>query len=251
MFPLDSATLAIFDDTIGSRPSARLDMVTPGAFAEVLSLDLRINVRPSINQDTTIVLTAFPERRTFIYSPEPEPGEDGILLGGAPAWRTVLTLDVPTELNGPESLCAQVTCPFALTPQRLNYAALVLTSEATQPEAFQPTDTLLLDARPVLVAERLPKAPLGPSFLGLAGRALSPEAFGPEAGTEFPIAVTDFIASLVDPEVADSVDIPRDLSLLSLLEPFSLGYATFAGPGAVGEPKLRLILTAIDTVEIR
>ena len=250
MFPLDSATLTLFDDTIGSRPSARVDMVTPGAFAEVLDLDLRINVRPSINQDTVIVLTALPQRRTFVYSPFPEPDESAIRVGGAPAWRTVLTLDVPTELNGPESLCARVTCPFALTPQRLNYAAIILTSEATQPEAFQPTDTLLLDARPVLVAERLPKAPLGPSFLGLAGRALAPGAFGSGAGTEIPIAVTDFITSLVDPEV-DIDDVPKELSLLSLLEPFSVSYATFAGPGSPGEPTLRLILTAIDTVEIR
>ena len=250
MFPLDSATLSIFNDTIGSRPSARVDMVTPGAFVEVLSLDLRINVRPSINQDTIVTVSALPERRTFIYSPFPEPDEDGIRIGGAPSWRTVLTLDMPTVLNGPESLCSQVTCPFALTPRRLNYAAIIVTSEATTPEAFQPTDTLLADARPVLVAERLPKSPLGPSFLGLAGRALSPDAFGPEAGTEFPIVVTDFIASLVDPDVPiDSV--PKELSLLSLLEPFSLSYASFAGPGNPGEPKLRLILTAIDTVEIR
>jgi hypothetical protein len=251
VFPLDSATILIFDDSTGtSGVSARVDMVTPGGFVELVDIDLRINVRPSINQDTTVVLSALPQRRTFIYAPFPEPAEEGIRLGGAPSWRTVLTLDMPTVLDGPASLCAQVTCPFVLTPGRLNYAALILTSEATEPEAFQPTDTLLLDARPVLVPERLPKSPLGPSFLGLAGRALAPAAFGPEAGTEFPIVVTDFIASLIDPEV-DVADAPRDLSLLSLLEPFSVAFATFAGPGAVGEPRLRLILTAIDTVEIR
>jgi len=250
IFPLDSATLAIFNDTIGSRPSARVDMVTPGAFTEVLSLDLRINVRPSINQDTIIVVSALPERRTFIYSPFPEPEEDGIRVGGAPAWRTVLTLDMPTVLNGPDTLCALVTCPFTLTPRRLNYAAIIITSEETVPGAFQPTDTLLADARPVLVAERLPKSPLGPSFLGLAGRALAPDAFGPNAGTEFPIVVTDFISSLVDPDI-DVDSVPSELSLLSLLEPFSVSYATFGGAGSPGEPKLRLILTAIDTVEIR
>jgi hypothetical protein len=251
IFPLDSAAIQIFDDSSGvAQVSARVDMVTPGAFVELVDIDLRVNVRPSINEDTLVVLSALPQRRTFVYSPIPEPEEADILVGGAPAWRTVLTLDMPTELDGPASLCAQVNCPFALTPERLNYAAIILTSETTEPEAFQPTDTLLLDARPVLAAERLPKAPLGPSFLGLAGRALSPDAFGPAAGREFPIVVTDFIASLVDEDVP--VDgVPRELSLLSLLEPFSVSYATFVGPGAPGEPALRLILTAIDTVDIR
>ncbi|MEJ2540625.1 MAG: hypothetical protein P8188_11750, partial [Gemmatimonadota bacterium] len=153
-------------------------------------------------------------------------------------------------LDGPASLCLPVTCPFELTPERLNYASLILTSQATDPVAFQPTDSLLLDARPVLVPERLPKSPLGPSFLGLAGRALPPEAFGSEAGAEIPIALTDFVAALIDPD-RELEDVPDELSLLSLLEPFSVSFASFEGPGSPGEPRLRLILTAIDTVEIR
>ncbi|MEJ2540626.1 MAG: hypothetical protein P8188_11755, partial [Gemmatimonadota bacterium] len=103
IFPLDSATLALFDDTVGLRPSTRLDMATPGSLVELLNLDLRINVRPSINQDTTVVLTAPSQLRTFIYTPFPEPEADGIRVGGAPAWRTVRAVDVPTVLDGPAS----------------------------------------------------------------------------------------------------------------------------------------------------
>jgi len=251
IFPLDSATLSLFNDTTGVRPSARLDMVTPGALVEILGLDLRINTRPSINQDTVVVLSTFPLAETFVYAPFPEPPEEGIRVGGAPAWRTVLTVDIPTVLNGPESLCELVGCPFTLDPNRLNFASLVLTSQASQPVAFQPTDSILLDVRPVLVPERLPKSPLGPSFLGIAGRAVDPEVFGDDAGTEISIPVTEFVRTLITPAPDSVTPPPPELAILSLLEPFSVGFGAFDGPGTAGEPQLRLVLTAVDTVEVR
>lgn len=249
VFPLDSATVALFGDTTGVRRTARLDMVTPGAFAEMLDTDLRINTRPSINQDTTVVLTAFPQEATFIYAPFPEPATGGIRVGGAPAWRTVLRMDIPRVLNGPQALCDQVGCPFTVAPGRLNHASLILTSRASMPAAFQPTDSILLDVRPVLVPERLPKAPLGPSFLGVLGRSVPPAVFADQAGTEIAITVTEFVRALVNPDGGD--DLPSELALLSLLEPFSIGFGSFDGPGDPGEPRLRLIITAGDTVEVR
>ena len=250
VFPLDSATLSLFNDSVGIRRSARLDMATPGALVELLGLTLRINTRPSINQDTIVVLAATPLDETFVYTPFPEPPEDGIRVGGAPAWRTVLTVDIPTVLNGPESLCEVMGCPFTVDPARLNYASLILTSQESLPAAFQPTDSILLDVRPVLVPERLPKSPLGPSFLGLAGRAVAPAVFAEEAGTEIPIAVTEFVRTLINPDTAVS-NVPPELAILSLLEPFSVSFGAFDGPGTPGEPRLRLVMTAVDTVEVR
>lgn len=249
VFQVDSATVALWGDTAVARPTARVDMVTPGQEVEILGVDLRLITRPSINQDTLVDVNVSSVNRTFVYDPFPEPLADGIRVGGAPAWRTVLTLDVPTVLDGPASLCDQVGCPFALDPDRLNHASIIFRSRASSPSAFQPTDSVLLDARPVLVPDRLPKAPLGPSFLGIIGRAVGPDAFGDQAGEEIAVPITDYLRSLVDPEVQDRVS--RDLALLSLLEPSSVGYADFEGPGSPGEPRLRLIVTASDTVEIR
>ena len=249
VFPLDSATVALFEDTTGIRRTARIDMVTAGELVEISTVNLRIDSRPSINQDTTIVLNAFTQESSFIYAPFPDPPPDGIRAGGAPAWRTILTMDVPTVLNGPQELCDRVGCPFEVSPERLNHASLILTSRASSPAAFQPTDSLLLDVRPVLVPERLPKSPLGPSFLGVFGRSVEPAAFGAGAGKEIPITVTEFVRGRVDPDRADLL--PNKLALLSLLEPFSVGFGDFDGPGDPGEPILRLILTASDPVEIR
>lgn len=249
VFALDSATVALFQDTTGVRRTARLDMVTPGELVEMASVALRVDARPSVNPDTVVVLPAGAAQSTFIYTPFPDPPPDGIRAGGAPAWRTVLTVDIPTVLNGPAALCEQVGCPFTLEPSRLNHASLILTSRTSAPAAFQPTDSLLLDVRPVLVPERLPKAPLGSSFLGILGRGVEPEAFGAEAGKKIPITITEFVRSLINPDAPE--DLPNSVALLSLLEPFSIGFGDFDGPGDPGEPVLRLILTASDTVEIR
>ncbi|UCC26698.1 MAG: hypothetical protein JSU98_06225 [Gemmatimonadales bacterium] len=249
VFPLDSATVALFGDTTGVRTTARLDVATPGVLLQLADVDLRLDARPSINQDTVIVLNSGLRQGTFVYSPFPDPPPDGIRAGGAPAWRTVITMNIPRVLNGPEELCAQVGCPFSVEPTRLNHASLILTSRASSPAAFQPSDSLLLDVRPVLVPERLPKAPLGPSFLGILGRSVAPEAFGDAPGQQIPITITEFVRGLVDPARADLL--PNELALLSLLEPFSIGFGDFDGPGDPGEPVLRLILTASDPVEIR
>jgi hypothetical protein len=101
----------------------------------------------------------------------------------------------------------------------------------------------------VLAPERLPKAPLGVSFVGTLGQRVAPDAFGDEAGQTVSIPITGYLRSLADedPEVRP----PADLALLSALEPLSLSFASFDGPGAAGAPRLRLILSAADTVEIR
>lgn len=249
VFPLDSATVALFEDTTGIRATARIDMLTAGELVQLADVDLRLDARPSINQDTVVVLNTPIRQGTFVYSPFPDPPPDGIRAGGAPAWRTVIAMNIPRVLNGPAELCEQVGCPFTIEPSRLNHASLILTSRASSPTAFQPTDSLLLDVRPVLVPERLPKAPLGPSFLGLLGRSVGPDAFGDGAGQQIPITITEFVRGLVDPDRADLL--PSELALLSLLEPFSIGFGDFDGPGDPGEPVLRLILTASDPVEIR
>ena len=79
---------------------------------------------------------------------------------------------------------------------------------------------------------------------------MPPAVFAEESGTEIPIAVTEFVRTLIDPDTAVS-NVPPELAILSLLEPFSVSFGAFDGPGSPGEPRLRLVLTAVDTVEVR
>lgn len=246
VFELDSLAITQFGDTLQAGPGMRLDLTTGGVRMNLLSSDLRLYARPNVNPDTLVTLNARPTAQTFVYDPFPLPAEDGIRIGGAPSWRTVLTLDLPESLEGSPELCAQITCPIMITPGRLNGATLVLTTAPSE-EAFVPSDSLFLDARAVLAPELLPKSPLGNSLVGGLGVSIGPSAFSDDSGRTITIPVTPFIRALFDESAAESV---RDLVLLTPLEPFSIGFGSFAGPGSVGEPSLRLILTVADTVEI-
>jgi hypothetical protein len=249
-FALDSAEVAAWADTSNPNRGARLDLVTEGHRLTVGSVALRLDARPSVNPDTIVTLDVSESRVTFIYDPEPETPTDGIRVGGVPAWRTVLDLAVPTELTGPPALCDAVGCPVSLDRGEISYAALVLRSRPTE-AAYQPRDTLGLDARVVLNRPALPKAPLGASLFGATGRRLPAPLFGAEAGTAVEIPITFLVRNLV--EGVDPVSqrpYPNTLALLSTFEPRSIAYGSFYGPGGPDAPLLKLIITVGPSVEL-
>jgi hypothetical protein len=250
-FELDSAQVAFWGDTAQSAAArgARLDVVTPGVRLKMDFVALRVDLQPSVNPDTVVAATVPRTDLTFVYTPFPEPPPDGIRIGGVPAWRSVLDLDVPAELNGPAELCAAVGCPLLLTPDRINYAALVLQGRRSE-LAFQPSDSVGLDVRPVLLRSALPKAPLGSSLVGLTGRRVAPEVFGDAEGTEVEIPFTNYVRALVTDDSTQADPPSKTLALLSVFEPVSIAFASFYGPGTPGAPVLKLILTAGKSVEL-
>ncbi len=246
VFELDSAMVAQLGDSVTAGPGVRIDLLTPGLRMNLLRSELRLSAIPNVHRDTVVDLTIRPTAQTFVYDPFPQPSADGIRVGGTPSWRTVLTVGVPALIEGSPSLCARVTCPIVLTAERINSASILLTTEPSQP-AFQPSDTLLLDVRPVLASELLPKSPLGSSLVGGLGVRVAPESFRAEGETVVALPITSFLRTVLGQTDDDAVN---DLVLLTPIEPFSLGFGSFVGPGRPGAPQLRLILTLADTVEI-
>lgn len=250
VFTVDSATIAMWSDTEDLATGARIDVVDTGERLELVSASLRIDARPSLDPDTIVVLSATSRNVTFIYSPFPEPPPGGVRIGGSPSWRTVLDIEIPEVIDGPASFCAVVSCPHTLTPGEISSASLVLTSSMTAP-AFQPTDSIRLDVRTVLHRASLPKSPLGPSLIAsLFGRAVGPEAFGTGAGEQVEIPFTSFARDLVRGTDEDGNPAAEALALLSLIEPISIAFASFEGPGSAAEPVLRLVLTIGPPVEL-
>ena len=248
VFFLDTAAVKLFRDTSEVRRSALLGLLTEGARVKVDNVSLRAMVRPSL-RDTLLELTADKEAVTFLYTPEPGAPGDALRVGGAPAWRTVLDMAVPTQLTGPPSLCAVAGCPVKLTAVGLNYAALVLTTRRTDP-AFQPSDSLGLDARAVYDPSALPKSPLGSALIGGYGKMIGAQLFGTGEGTEVEIPITGFVRALLQGDTVAGFPPPRSLAILSALEPASLAFASFYGPGTPKGPKLRLIVSAGRSVEL-
>lgn len=247
-FPVDSAQVAAWSDTTDLSRGVRLSAVTEGSRVRVTNVFLRLDTRSSIAPDTVLTLTAPRRDLTFVYDPLPPPPPDGIRVGGAPSWRSVFDVTVPTQLNGPDALCA-VGCPFALTAERLNYAAIVLRTRTTE-TAFQPTDSITLDMRPVLQRAALPKAPLGGSLTASLGRRVAPEFFGSQSGAEIEIPITQFVQDLLRGQTSNGTVPPNTLALLTTFEPLSIAFASFYGPGSAFEPVLKLIVTAGPSVQL-
>lgn len=249
VFALDSAQVEIWRDTSQVNQGAVLGMVSEGARLKVNNIAFRANVVPSVRPDTTVTLSAGREAFSFVYTPEPGAPTGSLRVGGAPAWRTVLDIDVPVRLTGPASLCAAAGCPVELTPTRVNYAALVLRGQRTE-AAFQPSDSLPLDVRAVHQRSAMPKSPLGPTLVGPFGRNVAPGPFGDGEGTEVEIPITSFVRAILEGDSVGGFPPSRSLALLSAFEPSSITFASFFGPGTPGAPVLKLIVTAGRSVEL-
>jgi len=239
---IDSARVAAWADTTDLSRGVRLTTDVPGVRLQIRSSLMWLETLPSLNPDTLIQVLAGTENTTFIYNPLPTPPRDGLRVGGAPAWRSILDLDVPATLNGPPALCAALQCPVAITENHVSYAALRLTTLADR-AAFAPSDTGSMDLRMVTVPALLPNSPLGPSLAGLAGIVLSPESFAPPAGEVVEVPVTTLVRDLLRGETIDGGPVTGTVALLSTFEPLSIEYVSFRGlDGAAGAPGLRLIL---------
>lgn len=249
VFVLDSAQVEMLRDTSEVNQGIRISVVTGGVRLKLNSVLLRGSVIPSVRPDTVADVTSGRRSYTFVYSPSPDAEPEGIRIGGAPAWRTVLDLNLPVALSGPAALCAAVQCPVTLTPDQVSYAALVLKGRHGS-AAFQPSDSVGVDIRPVFDRSAMPKAPLGPSLLGTLGKRVAPELFGEVEGQEVELPITNFVRALVAGDSVRGFPPPNSLALLSAFEPSSLTFASFFGPGSPQAPVLKLIITAGRTVEL-
>jgi hypothetical protein len=254
VFQLDSVTTAIWADSAEALRGMRLEALSDGVRLDVVGIGFQLDTRPSINQDTVVSLPVTARRRTFIYRPGLSAPSNEIWVGGVPAWRTVFALDLPETVPGPPEVCGSfgVSCPIPLTSESLVSGALVLRTKAPHP-AFQPTDSLFMDVRPVLEPSRMPKSPLGSSVVSQFGLGvlLTPEIFGDEDDVEVSIPIGSYLSALIQAESGVDIEVPRNLALLSSDEPLSLYLASFSGPGSPAEPVLRLVLTIAGDVGIR
>lgn len=245
---IDSATVATWADSLTNVGGLLLRIQEPGERVRLNQVLFLTNARASINPDTMTQEVVLVDDITFIFQPDPaDPGVD-LRIGGAPAWRTVFTLDIPEQVMPPPEVCAVIECPVQVTSERLNQAELVLTSLPSE-LGYQPSDTVRLDSRAVLAVDQLPKSPLGPSLSFSLGVPMEPELFQGVGGQTAVVPLTPFVVNLIEPD-PDAPPPPSTVALLALIEPDGLSFASFVGVGSVGEPMLRLIITVSDPVKL-
>lgn len=253
VFPVDSLTLALWSDTTDASRGALVVGRTAGARVRFDSFRLRFRARPSPRPDTVVVDSVGVQAVTFVH--DPRPGPDGALfVAGTPSWRSYIefregldTLAVTVPCAGrPEG------CTFRLSEVTLNHAALLLTPLAS-PAGFLPEDTVDLEVRSVLSADRVPiaRAPLGE--IAAPTTALAPATFsGGTPAEPVELAITSAMRILLgDPSTGAAPPRRPTLALLDAHEGGGFGIAAFgsAASGAAA-PKLRLIVSAVNEVEI-
>jgi hypothetical protein len=248
-FFFDSTTIAQWREGSDSVRAGRIELLTSGQRLKLVGAALRVVATSALDQDTVIVFDVPATQATFIYDPPAAAPLDGLRVGGSPAWRTVLDVALPTTLDGPPALCAAVGCPFALGPQHVTYAGLELRTRFS-PTAFQPTDTLSMEVRPVLDRATLPKAPLGTSLGAADGTPVPPELLAVE-GSAIDLPITRYVQSfLAGPDPSGRAP-PTTLAILAAPEPSTFTFASFFGPGVANAPVLNLVLTVSPPMEVR
>lgn len=247
---IDSAAVAALVDTLDPARGVMLELLGEGERIEARDIDLVIRGRPLSNPDTVVEAVVGAEATTFIYDPVPTPGEETLLVGGVPSWRTVLGLEMPAMVEGPPELCAVASCPFTLDPDQINVASLVLTTREADP-GLAPRDTIAFDVRSVLAPDRLPKSPLGPPLVLGRRVDVDPAAFVGDGGRELELPITPFVRDQLRDSTSSGGDPATTVSVLSVPEGRSFDLAWFSGPAGVDPPFVRVILTLADSLRIR
>ena len=246
--PIDSAAVARFVEPGATATGFLLTATTPESFLNVRDMKLVLTTVPSTRPDTVLELSVSSEGVNFIVEGVPPVPVGSLRVGGAPSWRSVISMSIPRTVDGTVEVCGAVGCQVDLTEVHLNLAQLVLTTSQTQ-AGFHPRDTTRLDLRQVLNPDLLPKSPLGGVLLP-AAKILPPELFSSDADATTSFAITGFVRDVLGVAAATDTVPDAALALLSIIEPHMIGFASFAGPGGVGAPALRLLFTVANEVEL-
>ena len=247
---LDSLTAAEWADLDDLRRGLIVSSSTPDSRIRISSASLQLDLRSSVNPDTTVQVTSPLTISTMILDQEAAFADGRMLVGGAPAFRSTFRVQVPDSVTTSGAICAGAeSCRVALTADRVIFAGFGFRTIPQEPPSLAPADSMVLDLRPVLSPERLPRSPLGVPILP-QGRTIGPGQFveGGEALIEIP--ATRFIRDLARASAGDSEQPPSVVSLISAAEPSGIGVASFGGPGSGREPVLRIILTASEGVTL-
>jgi len=240
VFDVDSATLAVWNDSTNKARGAILVSQTAGSRARVLSATVQVNAKSTLRPDTTVLVPLVPTIRTFVYNPVLATPHPDIRAGGIASWRSILQLRSDLRLKSFTCPSVPSGCVVFLDSVHVNTAELLLPAAAT-PLGFLPEDSLLVEVRPLQTSSLVPieRSPLGTFAGNLRSSLLAPGMFRNPAATDMArINITPFLVHLLDESVPVQNRLSRYLALMQLPEGATFGFASF------GPPSLRLVLTA-------
>jgi hypothetical protein len=244
VFNVDSATLAIWNDSTNRARGAILVAESNGAFARTFTTTVHVSTHSSVRADTVVNVDLVPALRTFVSNPTLTSPFAGIRAGGLPTWRAFLRLR--DDLRSIVLPCGngQANCRVSLDSVLVNKAELLLTTTQS-PLGFAPEDTTIVETRPLSTSALVPleRSPIGTFGRAVRSGLLAPSVFNTANGAEtVRLDITPFLTHLLDESVTAANRLPPVLALLQIPETATFGFLSFRS-----DPVLRLVLTT--TVE--
>jgi hypothetical protein len=247
--PLDSAAVAVWDDSTAARIGGLVRTTSPGSRLFIAGAFFEFDVLP-MEADTVLQAGGVLESKV-ILTPEMHDHEVGTLrVGGLPAWRSALRFRHLDSLPIPCGPGQPAGCTLRLGDVTINQASLLLSPLPAGPRRLE--RDLLVEGRAVLGAPGIPlvrsplSGPLGPPSDTLrAAMFVTPEPDAPDVR----LPVTGFVRTHVSPDTAAFR--PDWLAITALGERGTFGYAVFGGVASDRPPRLRLIVSVPDEVGIR
>jgi hypothetical protein len=247
--PLDSAAMAVWDDTAAARIGGLVRTTTPDARIFFESMTFQFDVVP-VGADTVVQAGSIVASK-IIATPEPaEPGPGTLRIGGLPSWRALFRFRPVAEIRIPCGPGQPADCTLPLSDATINTAAMLL--DPLPAGARRVERPMRIEARAILPGPGIPltRSPLTPP-LGLPSDSLAPALFAGTNPAEGPVRlpVTSFIRAQFDPPTDDPP--PEWLAVVAVSERGQFGYASFAGLASDRPPRLRLVVSVPDQVLIR
>lgn len=244
--PLDSQTVAVWQDTLAAVKGGLVRSVTPGSRLVLRGVQFQFDVLPQEAQDT-VVQAGGVLSRVSIVTPDPPPASaEELRVGGLPGWRSFLRFQPLAERRISCGPAAPAGCTVALNDVTINLATLVL--EPLPVAGRRIERPIWLENRGVLPGPEgvpLTRSPLS-GLLGFTRDSVPVEVFEGTAGDLDPVQVpvTNFMRRLVSPPTDEE---PWLWMALTVNNEFSMfGYASFGSLTSPWAPRLRLVVSVPD-----
>lgn len=246
---LDSAAVAVWDDTLAARLGGMIRSATPGSRLFFESMTFQFEVVP-VTTDTVVPAGGLRNSK-IILAPEDAPPAAGVLrVGGLPAWRSLLRFQPMADVVIPCGPGRPPTCTLPLGTVTINQAALLLTPLPVGSRRLE--GPARIEGRGVLEGPGVPLTrspltpPVGPASDSLAAAMfVAPEPDAPAIS----LAITSYVRLHLNPPSDDEP--PQWLALTAVGERVRFGYAAFGGLASDRPPRLRLVVSVRDEDLIR
>ncbi|MBR9990115.1 MAG: hypothetical protein KFH98_10185 [Gemmatimonadetes bacterium] len=246
---LDSAAVAVWDDTLAAAMGGMIRSTTPGSRVFIESLAFAFEAVPA-TMDTIVPAGSMRTSKIILTPEDLAPGAGMLRVGGLPAWRSLLRFQPMADVRIPCGPGSPAACRLPLDSVTINQAALLLAPLPAGPRRLERPGWV--EGRGVLEGPNVPlmRSPLTPP-VGPPSDTLTAAQFV-DSGADVPaisLSITSYVRFHLDPPAGENP--PSWLAITAIGERSGFGYAAFGGLASPRPPRLRLVVSVTDAGLVR